>query len=189
MAKPTKPSTNDTASVTPALRGAALAAASAKKPAEPRAARRSGKPSAWYKFARALERAEVVRQKAVAVVAAAIANESAKPGSDASVALLAARGALGSASFTGAVPHLQVIDSERVPAGRPPKAPRFKVGDAVRVAKKFLPKYTGSGLYAAAFLSELVVDKIAPSGREYLCRDPEGSESLHVRYGKHLEAR
>ena len=190
MAKPTKTATDTTAAHAPAPASAPAPNKPAKAaPAHKAApARRAGKPSVWYKLARALERAEASRVKTIAVVVAAMDNAEVTKNPVVKDALAGARKSLGEAVWTAAVPGLQVLDAERVPAVRPPKPPRFSTGDAVKIAKKFVGKYTSSGLYTPAFLGDLVVDKVSTNGREYICRDPDGAESIHVRYAKHLEA-
>jgi len=182
MAKP-----NPSAKHAPESKTASPAAA--KEAASPAAAKagkkpRSGKPSTWRKLDSQLARLEKLR---VRIKAVAVAVESSPtPAAPVGGKLATAMASLVS-GILEAHNALQWLDAEEVPAIKPPAAPKFSVGDAVRVTKKALSRYTRSGLYSAEFLADMVVDKVSASGKEFLCRDPEGAESVHVRYGKHLE--
>lgn len=83
------------------------------------------------------------------------------------------------------VSSLHRLDAEQVPVPKVSPAPRFAVGDDVKIVKKFcLPRYTAFA--TARDLETMQVIEVAADGRQFLCTTLTNVQ-IHIAAPKHIE--
>lgn len=155
--------------------------------AAPKAVRR-GKPSAWRKFADQLVKANRMFERIHATAKASV-NPDLSPAAQNDLTEL--QDLVNDQDLFGSpIKYLHALDAAEVPAGKPARPAKFATGDNVRITKAALPKYLKTGLYTAAELEDLKMEKVSPNGKECFCVTDNATEDrVHVRSMAHLEAR